>query len=366
MSTPSLSCPRPWRKIFAAAVLLTPFFALVPPAGAGEVLRVGVGTSLLADPAEAAREAALQAKQNFGDAEEAKLVLVYAAMPMFTPALVESLAEHFPAGILYGSQAAAPLTPDTNVPDAPQLDADTGVGVLAMGGEVSIKFYAQTTEAADDPELEAIIGDGNTVYPEYAAYRLAGRRLGAQMAAAMADCPSPGHLAVTGGDQNTGPNVEVAAGLGESLGNRFPVVGAASARDPQTGEDRELIAGELTSGMIFAVSICGDFRLGQSRQQGQHTPETTDLAMASALAEGDGAQPLFAFIFDCRRRRLMMRENDELADEHAVFLRRMDGVPFFGMYGPGEIGATAFGEPVEGVAFSVATAVLFPLEDEGR
>ena len=323
---------------------------------AAEGLVSGIGTSLLEDPAAAGEEAARLAKEAFGPGQ-AKVALVYAAIPQLTPELIEGVARHFPAEIIHGAQTAAPLTPETNCADAPDLDADIGVGVLALGGDLDISFFSESTALPEGAELPAA---DTLERPEFAVYRLSGRRLGASLAAAVAGSDRPGRLAVVSGDQSNGPNYEFALGLLDALGGSLPVVGGASARGLADNLDREIVAGRIVSGTNFAILICGDFRLGQSRETGPHTPETTDQSIASALAQGGGAQPLLAFIFDCRRRRMVMRDEDLLADEHGVFVRRMGGRPFFGMYGPGEIGSTAAGEPFGGVGFSVSTAVLFP------
>ena len=329
------------------AWLLVALFAVAVagPARAAEAWRSGIGLSHLENPKAAGQEAAAEARKAFGDGE-AKIVLVMAALGQVTPELVEGVAEHFPKGIVYGSEAASLLVPATNFPDAEELDIPAGVAVLALGGDIDVATDAQSTaiEGVENPYLEN------------------GRRLGAALLPAVKASQHPGKLILTFGNQHTDSNKSVAAGIQESLGGPFAIVGASSGTTGKSASAMEIVKGEIVVGYNVAIFIGGRFRLGLAMQSGQHKPDTADKAMADALAQGDGDAPFFAFIFDCRRRRMQMMEEQHLQEEHDVFLKHMAGAPFFGFYGPGEIGSTKLGEASVGTAFSVTTAMLFPLE----
>jgi hypothetical protein len=330
------------------AWMLTVLFVVALPAGpvrgAEEAWRSGIGLSLLEDPKEAGREAAAAAREAFGEGEP-KIVIVTAAIGQVTPDLVEGVAEHFPKGIIYGCEVAALIIPATNNPDEEELDILAGVSVLALGGDIDVVTESQN----------ALIIEGDTIHLDN------GRNIGAALLPAVEASTRPGRLIVTFGNQPNGPNQDFARGLRESLGETFPIVGGAAGRTGETARAKEIVRGEIVVGYNIAVFIAGRFRLGLAMEAGQHKPATADRTMANALAQGEGAEPMFAFVFNCRRRRAEMINERLLTEEHAVFLRHMSGVPFFGFYGPGEIGAPARGEPSVGAGWTVTTAVLFPL-----
>ena len=331
------------------AWMLAVLFAAAPvwtALAADEAWRSGIGLSILENPKEAGREAATAARKAFGEGEP-KIVIVAAAIGQVVPGLVEGVAEHFPREIIYGSEVAVPLTPETNFPDAEELDILAGVAVLALGGdiEVATAFESTAIEGTDNP------------------YHENGRRLGAALLPAVEASTRPGKLVLTFGNQHTGSNEAVVSGLQEALGGTVPIVGGAAGSSGKSAEAKEIVKGEIVTAYNVAILFAGRFRLGLAMGTGQHKPATADKAMEDALAQGDGAEPMFAFIFDCRRRRQEMMEENALAEEHGMFLKHMGSVPFFGFYGPGEIGTTGVGEPVIGTRFTVTTAVLFPVNE---
>ena len=345
------------RKIWLAALLAAGFYATCVMGGETPGgWRVGVGTSLAKDAGEAGEAAAAEARKQYGDGD-VKLVLVFAVRPQVTPELVASVARHFPRELIYGGEAVAPLTPETNLPDAKNLDSEEGVGILAIGGDVTLTI-ATDTVGDDAGETEADDDDDVT----FASYLESGRRLGGALAPAMKNCALPGKLILTHGDQYNGSNSAFAKGMQDALGGPMPLVGGAAWN--QTG--KEIVAGEIRQRMNFAVLFCGDFRVGQSLMGGTHTPEVAGKVLDAASEAGDGEKPFFGFVFNCRRRRTGMIERGQLAEELSVIQRHFAGIPFFGAYGPGEIGVRNPGEAAVGTGFSVSAALLFPVKAPGK
>ncbi|MDR1535342.1 MAG: FIST C-terminal domain-containing protein [Planctomycetota bacterium] len=308
-----------------------------PPVPAG--WRSGIGLSWLADPYAAADEAAGEAKAGLGGGE-AKFVFAGAANPQVVPELIEGLKKHFPAEIIYGCQVSSPLVAESNFPDEKSIDIQAGVQVWALGGEaVEVGIFTVSTELdVDNPYEEAGIELGREVRPFIEGLK------------------TPGRLIFTFGDQYNGSNKDFVNGLNQGLGKIYPLVGGAAGNQTAL----EIIRGEIQDSMDVAVVIGGPFRLGQTLSGGTHTPETADMVMAEAVAQGGGAAPFFAMLFNCRRRRQGMIEHRQLAEELDHIRRRLPGIEFFGFYGPGEVGSDRPGEPARGVGFTVTTAVFFP------
>lgn len=297
----------------------------------------GVGASALADPAEAGAAAAEEAKAGLGDVP-AQFVMVVAAGPQLTAELVEGVKKHFPAGVIYGGQVTSPLTAHGNYPDAPALDIEAGVAVWALGGDVEVEVaHIATDSESDDAYYEAGVG------------------LAEALRGAIEASDRPGKLVFTWGDQYNGPNKDFASGLNDGFGDVWPIVGAASGNNAA----KEIIQGEIVSGVNAGVLIAGNFSLGLAMNGGTHTPETAEKTLAEAIAQGEGAEPFFALVFNCRRRRQGMMERGQLTEELATIKNNLPGVDFFGFYGPGEIGSTKFGEASVGNGFTVVAAVFF-------
>lgn len=326
--------------LLCSAVLSLAFAgaADAPQAPAG--WRSGVGASSLADPAAAGEEAAGQAKRALGGGA-AKFVMVVAAGPQLTPGLVEGVKRHFPAEIIYGGQSTSPLSVHGNHPDVASLDIDAGVAVWALGGDVDVEAaHVATNTDSDD------------------AYYEAGVELAEALRGAVEANERPGRLIFTWGDQFNGPNKDFASGLNDGFEEVWPIIGAASGNNA----GKEIIKGEIVSGVNAAVLIAGNFSLGMAMNGGTHTPETADKTLAEAISQGEGKEPFFALVFNCRRRRQGMMERGQLAEELDAIKNRLSGVDFFGFYGPGEIGTTKFGTASIGNGFTVVAAVFFANE----
>lgn len=299
----------------------------------------GVGVSAETDPRKAAEEAASKAKERMGDID-AKLVMVTAAEPQVTPELIEGVKKYFPADVIYGCQVTSPLTARNNFPDVDTLDIPAGVAVWAVGGDIEIVVATVPTNSDDDD-----------------VYYSAGIKLAGLLNEAVENAERPGRLIITWGDQYNGSNVDFADGLNAGFGMTWPIVGAAAGNITA----KVIVKGKIVTGVNVGVLLAGEFKIGQAMNGGTHTPETADKTLAQAIEQGDGAEPFFALVFNCRRRRQGMMERNQLGEELEVIKKRLPGVDFFGFYGPGEIGASKFGEPAKGAGFTVVTAVLFAL-----
>lgn len=304
----------------------------------------GVGTSFLPDARLAGEAAAAAARAALGDVEP-KFVMVMAARPLVTDELIAGVATHFPVELIFGSEVTSVWTPDGNNANSKTLDTVTGVGVWAVGGDVDIMVAGVST------------GDWDEASEEVLTYYQAGLELAALVRPAFEESTRPGRLLLTWGDQFTGSNKAYARGLNEGLGAIWPIVGGAAG-----GADAKVISrGEIGTGLNIGVVLAGDFKIGQAKRTGPHTPKTTELAFEDALRQGDGEEPFFGLLFNCRRRRVGMMNEGGLAEEQELAKKYLAKGDFFGFYAPGEIGSASSGEPAEGVGFSVTMALLFAL-----
>ena len=328
-------------RFSTAALLLA---AAVSPARAGSLSapanwRSGIGLSALTDPMAAADEAAGEARAAL-KGEPAKFVFVGAAAPQLTPELVEGAKKHFPADVIYGCQVTSPLVAESNFPDVKTLDIPAGVVVWALGGDVDIEVFTVSTD----------IEDADAPYEE------AGIRLGKAIRPSMEALSRPGRLVFTFGDQYNGSNKEFITGLNRGLGDIYAITGAAAGNQ----DAKEIVKGDIVSSINVAVLIGGNFRLAYALKGGTHTPETADEVLATVREQGEGDAPFFAMLFNCRRRRQGMIDNNQLAGELEKIRARLPGVDFFGFYGPGEVGAEKPGEPAKGVGFTVTATLFYP------
>lgn len=298
----------------------------------------GIGMSSLDDPYKAGEEAARIAKKALGGVD-AKIVVVAAAIDLTRPELVDGVASQFPKDIIYGCQVASPLTVHGNYPDFQTIDSPLGVAVWALGGDIEVTPGVQATDPdAEDPYYEAGIALGEYFKPLYEK------------------STRPGNIMVTFGDQYNGSNKDFASGLNDGLEEVYPIIGAAAGNITA----KVIVKGEIVTGVNVGFLLSGDFKLGMAMNGGTHTPETADKTLKEALEQGDGEEPFFALIFNCRRRRQGMIDAKQLGEEHMRIKENLPNIDFFGFYGPGEIGTEKNGEKSRGVGFTVVTAVFFP------
>ena len=335
-------------RVLAVIVLLGSYAA----AGTSD-WRFGIGTSLLPSPMAAGEDAAIQARKQFGEGE-AKLVLLFPVIAQVTPEMVAGVAKHFPREIIYGGEVVAPLTPVTNLPDAKNLNPEAGVGVLVLGGDFELTIVHDQVRMVETAAKEG--GDDGEEEDTFFNFHESGHRLGDMLAGAYHKAGPSGRLLVTFGDQYNGSNDLLASGIQDALGGPVALIGGATWS--KTG--KQIIAGEITTRKNFVALFRGDFFVTQALQGGMHTAEVAQKVIASTWEQGKGAEPFFAFIFNCRRRRTEMIARGLLGEELSVMQRSFKGVPFFGGYGPGEIGVRTPGTAAIGTGFSVSVALLFP------
>lgn len=320
-------------------VLATAFVANAGEAKKPDRWFSGVGYSALTDPLAAGDAAAKAAKDGL-NGEAPAFVMVTAAAPMLTPELLEGVEKHFPAVVIYGGEVTSPWTPEGNAPEAEAVDVPFGVGVWALGGDVDVDVRKEVT----DNGIEQID-------PYYAA----GLRLGKQMRGIIARSKRPGKLLITWGDQYTGSNKSYVRGLNTGLGETWTIAGGASG----SADAKIIYAGQIYTGLNICVLLGGEFTLGQAWEGGAHTPQSTQKALENAISQGDGKEPFFALMFNCRRRRLGLMNGDGLRNEQAVVQKLLAGEQFYGFYGPGEVGADKIGVPAQGMGFTVVATVFF-------
>lgn len=322
-------------------------FQSAPAEGGGDTVKKpadwhsGVGVSDLPDSMAAGDTAAYEAKNGLAGVP-AKFVMIVAAKALVNEALLDGVKNHFPADIIYGCEVTSPLTHAGNQADSKTLDVEKGVAVWALGGDVDITVASAHTD-----------GDGD----EEDVYYQAGTTLAGKLREAMETSKRPGKFLFTWGDQFTGSNKAFARGLNDGFGATYPIVGAAAGG----AEAKVIFEGKIESGINGGAIIAGDFLIAMAKRTGPHTPKTAEQTLSEALKQGDGAEPFFGLVFNCRRRRIGMMNEKRLAEEHATILKFFPGKEFFGYYGPGEIGPSGIGEPSEGVGFSVVAALLFAL-----
>lgn len=287
----------------------------------------GTGQSSLADPKAAGVEAALQAKAALG-ATAPKLVVVFAARKQVGPELVAGVATAFDKAIIYGCEGYSSVTAAGNFSDQGHTIAN-GVSVLALGG------VSEFTVVSD-----AVEGKG---------FAASGKRIGEQLKG------KPGKLIFTFGNQHVGDNQPFVAGLLETLGATIPVVGAAAGG----ATAKEIVKGEIVTGVNVAVLMNGAFRVGVGLAGGNgDLVAKSDQSLRAALKDTATA-PALMLVFDCGGRRGELVKQKKIADEFAAMKKLVPTAPIFGFYGGGEIGTDSTTACSKGVGFSVAAAALF-------
>jgi hypothetical protein len=295
---------------------------------------VGTGLSLLAEPRAAGAEAGRLAAQQLG-AVAPKLVVVFASRALLTPDLVDGVASVFERALISGCEGYAPLTAAGNAAEQGHTSTHA-TAVLVIGGDLGVQVAAERTD-----------GEGD--------YGGCGRRLGAALKPHLV--AAPGHVLLTFGDQHVGrENRDLVAGLQEALGARARIAGAAAG-----GPDAKVIvAGQIVTRSNVAVLLTGDVhvRVATRGGEGDLVGKARD-AFQLAFRAGD-PRPVLGFVFDCGGRRGQLLGERQLAAEHQAMLELAGGVPLFGFYGGGEIGAADDESPAQGVGFNVSVAALYP------
>lgn len=306
--------------LILSAFLLTTAVA----GGCGSALSVGTGQSMLKDPAKAGAEAAVGAKAALAGAD-AKVVLVFDNIGKKVEdkqKLLEGVGSVFDKSIIYGCSSYSPLT---------QYGNEGSVGVLALGGKVKI-----TTAVAN---LEN-------------GYEACGKQIGESLK--KADLPkAKGKVLLLFGDCHVPKNDELVGGVKGQLGEKFPIVGGASAGDFLYN------AGQIVRKSNIGILLTGDFKCSFSTKK-DNSPEGLITSARDAFKQSVGQKKddaALAFVFDCGGRRGKMGES--LPKELEAMKVVAGSVPIFGFYGSGEIGPVDNDSPSRGVGYHLAVCSIF-------
>jgi hypothetical protein len=292
--------------------------------GCGSSLSVGTGQSKLEDPAKAGADAAAAAKEALGGAD-AKVVLVFDSVGKQVEQkqkLLDGVGSVFDKSIIYGCSSYSPLT---------QYGNDGSVGVMALGGNVKV-----TTAVADRAN----------------GYEACGKKIGQNIS----DVEMPkaaGKLLLLFGDCHVAENDKLVTGVKGVLGEKFPIVGGASAGDFLYYQGRIVRKSNL------GILLTGDFQCSFSTKK-DNSPEGLITSARDAFEQTMGKKKddtALALVFDCGGRRGKMGDN--LPRELEAMKSVAGSVPIFGFYGSGEIGPVDNDSPALGVGYHLAVCSIF-------
>lgn len=287
---------------------------------------VGVGCSNAKDARAAGAEAALGAKKALGETE-ARLVLVYHDSRLFEDrtSLLEGINSVFDASLVYGCSGYAPLS---------HLGGDSGVAVLALGGDIHVATAVSKTAGEQDD-------------------RDCGKRIGQTLKDAE-PTDAKGRVVLLFGDCHVPRNDQVAKGLSTVIGDDVRVIGGAAY------QGIGYAAGASVEGSNIGILISGDFTCDVSLQQ-DNSPDglvtSARKAFAEAIGEDDDKVAL-VFAFDCGGRRASMLEIGNLPAELQAMKEVAGESPFFGFFGSGEIGCKSATSTPCGVGHHISTCAI--------
>jgi len=299
------------------------------PAAHSHAMGIGVGHSENEDLAKAGDEAAKQAKAGL-KSKTAEVVLVFGRNntkqdAQSQQAMLDAVAKHFPAKIIYGCSAYNAITPTS--------PAGT-VGVLALTG-VHADAALMPVKGKD---LEGC-----------------GRKIGEALKPAVAKNKGHGQFMVLIGDAHYPINQKLIDGVCGVLGKTFPISGGA-AKGGLT-----YCKGKVYKKSNLGLLISGDFTCGFAIKKAK-TKEPMDVVNAAGEAftkavagKKDKLQMVFAF--DCGGRRGQMKDKRPL---EVVQMKEAAGkAPIFGFYGSGETGRDGNDAPPKGVGYHICAAAIF-------
>ena len=293
---------------------------------AGKAMMVGVGHSEATEPAEAGREAAKQAKEAL-KGRSADVVFVFDCVGGGVEgkqAMLDAVAEHFPAGKIYGCSAYNAITP---------TGPAAAVGVLALSG-------VRVNAALSDLE---------------GGHEACGKRIGEALAPAAKKTANRGRLLVLIGDCHYPINQKLVDGVLGVLGEQFPVSGGAANGGLTYSQ------GKVHKKSNLGVLISGDFTCGFAIKKAK-TTEPMDVVNQAGLAfrqaiDDDQDKLQLVLAFDCGGRRGQMK------DKRSLEVKQMNaaagGKPIFGFYGSGETGRDGNDAPAKGVGYHICVAAVF-------
>ena len=300
-------------------------------------VKVGTGCSEAKDAKGAGAEAAAQAKAAWGEGAP-KIVFVFAARSLLKPELVEGVAQHFDKALIYGCEGYAPVTTTGNFAELGHT-IPTGVAVLALGGDISVT-------AASEPVTEGP--------DKKAAFASSGEKLGVALKGAV-EVAKESRIIITFGNQHVGDNQPFMEGFYKGTGVTLPVVGAAAGGQGS----KEIVKGEIVTGVNVAVLVSGSFKLGVGLAGGNDNLASKATEAFTSATKEHGVKPVAVFVFDCGGRRGTMLKQKELANEFSNMKKVVPEAPLFGFYGGGEIGTVSLDKPSKGVGFHIAVAAIY-------
>ncbi len=287
---------------------------------------VGVGCSNAEDAKAAGTDAAVAAKKALGETE-AKLVLVYHDSSLFEDrtSMLKGVNSVFDASLVYGCSGYAPLS---------HLGGDSGVAVLALGGDIHIATAVSKTAGKQD-DLDC------------------GKRIGQTLKAAT-PVDVTGRVVLLFGDCHVPRNDQVAKGLSTVIGDDVRVIGGAAY------QGIGYAAGASVEGSNIGILISGDFTCDVSLQQ-DNSPDglvaSARKAFEEAIGEDDDKVQL-VFAFDCGGRRASMLKIGNFPAELQAMKRVAGDSPFFGFFGSGEIGCKSATSTPRGVGHHISTCAI--------
>jgi hypothetical protein len=316
---------RPKKNMLHNCLILSVFAVLALIVnGCGRSLSAGTGQSMLKDPAQAGVEAAVGAREALGGAD-AKVVLVFDNVGKRVEEkqkLLDGVGLVFDRSIIYGCSSYSPLTQHGN---------DGSVGVLALGGNVKV-----ATAVAD---LEN-------------GYEACGKQIGESLQ--KVEMPEAGgKVLLLFGDCHVPENDKLVGGVKGVLGEKFPIVGGASAGDFL------YYNGQIVRKSNLGILLIGDFKCSFSTKK-DNSPEGLITSARDAFEQSMGQQKndaALAIVFDCGGRRGKMGDN--LPKELEAMKSVAGSVPIFGFYGSGEIGPVDNDSPSRGVGYHLAVCSIF-------
>jgi hypothetical protein len=153
-------------------------------------------------------------------------------------------------------------------------------------------------------------------------------------------------------------NDKVVKGIASVIGDKIPIVGGAATGGKMYFKGK--IAGANKN---MGIMITGDFNVGCSTvNEGPKEIHPNKIVAAAGLAMKNAvganlAHTALVFAFDCGGRRQLMGKSqpDELRVMQKVIGAK---TPLIGVYGSGEMGPKASGQPSAGVGHHIAACAL--------
>jgi len=289
------------------------------------VMGIAIGHSEATDSAAAGDEAAKQAKAGLKGATPV-VVLVFDCVRN-KQAMLDAVARHFAAEIIYGCSAYNAITPTS---------PSGTVGVLALTG-----VHA-------DAALKPVEGKNG--------HEACGRAIGEALKPAVARNKKLGQFMVLIGDAHYPINQKLVDGVCGVLGKTFPISGGA-AKGGLT-----YYKGKVHKKSNLGLLLSGDFTCGFAIKKAKNPKDPMNVVNAAgeAFTKAIGthkAKLQMVFAFDCGGRRGQMKDKRPL--EVVRMTQAAGNVPIFGFYGSGETGRDGNDAPPKGVGYHICAAAIF-------